>query len=119
MSALGQKQTFRVAKAMSALPPKADIAEDHSHVRFVPQADEVRRSKTAFDDLPGKGHASAIASGINTREIRVYDNLSWRMFLRCREGRSLRRAGRYGLLPLSIMPFVVWGTGECFHTLEA
>jgi hypothetical protein len=27
MSALGQKQTFAVEKAMSALPPKADIAE--------------------------------------------------------------------------------------------
>jgi hypothetical protein len=26
MSALGQKQTFAVQKAMSALPPKADIA---------------------------------------------------------------------------------------------
>jgi hypothetical protein len=25
MSALGQKQTFRDAKAMSALPPKADV----------------------------------------------------------------------------------------------
>jgi len=30
---------------MSALPPKADIAAHRRHVRFVPIADEVHRSK--------------------------------------------------------------------------
>jgi hypothetical protein len=39
MSALGQKQTCRSDLAMSALHPKADIAEDRRHVRFVPKAD--------------------------------------------------------------------------------
>jgi hypothetical protein len=39
MSALGQKQTSRSEIAMSALPPKADIAERDWDVRFVPQAD--------------------------------------------------------------------------------
>jgi len=39
MSALGQKQTFRSAIAMSALPPKADIVEHGCDVRFVPKAD--------------------------------------------------------------------------------
>jgi hypothetical protein len=39
MSALGQKQTFDDVRRMSALPPKADIAESHWHVRFVPKAD--------------------------------------------------------------------------------
>jgi hypothetical protein len=39
MSALGQKQTFRPPVAMSALPPKADIAEYDWDVRFVPKAD--------------------------------------------------------------------------------
>ena len=29
MSALGQKQTFAVQKVMSALPPKADIQQQH------------------------------------------------------------------------------------------
>jgi len=34
MSALGQKQTFSASLAgMSALPPKADIAECNRHVR--------------------------------------------------------------------------------------
>jgi hypothetical protein len=39
ISALGQKQTFRNVRAMSALPPKADIAECDRHLRFVPEAD--------------------------------------------------------------------------------
>jgi len=36
MSALGHKRTFLELCAMSALPPKADIAERDHHVRFVP-----------------------------------------------------------------------------------
>jgi hypothetical protein len=36
MSALGQKRTSRPQITMSALPPKADIAELEEHVRFVP-----------------------------------------------------------------------------------
>jgi hypothetical protein len=32
---------------MSAIPPKADIAERDHHVRFVPQADQLHRTKMA------------------------------------------------------------------------
>jgi hypothetical protein len=39
MSELGQKQTSRSEIAMSALPPKAAIAEHDQDVRFVPIAD--------------------------------------------------------------------------------
>src|SRR5262249_45996145 len=39
MSALGQKQTSEHVRAMSALPPKADIADGMRNVRFVPKAD--------------------------------------------------------------------------------
>ena len=39
MSALGQKQTSRLVRAMSALPPKADIEPRSRDVRFVPKAD--------------------------------------------------------------------------------
>jgi hypothetical protein len=39
MSALGQKQTSEYVRTMSALPPKADIAEGNRHVRIVPKAD--------------------------------------------------------------------------------
>jgi hypothetical protein len=44
MSALGQKQTLERLRAMSALPPKADIGTHSRDVRFVPKADIVRRS---------------------------------------------------------------------------
>jgi len=37
MSALGQKQTLEHVRAMSALPPKADIATGPPNVRFTPQ----------------------------------------------------------------------------------
>ena len=39
MSALGQKQTFKRLLLMSALPPKADMAQHSCDVRFVPKAD--------------------------------------------------------------------------------
>src|SRR5262245_51777378 len=39
MSALGQKQTFRSAIAMSALPPKADIRGAKRNVHYGPIAD--------------------------------------------------------------------------------
>src|SRR5215467_9621213 len=39
MSALGHKRTSAHLWIMSALPPKADIAERWEHVRFVPISD--------------------------------------------------------------------------------
>jgi hypothetical protein len=39
MSALGQKRTLWKVCAMSALPPKADVAKRRGDVRFVPKAD--------------------------------------------------------------------------------
>ena len=39
MSALGQKRTFGLFIAMSALPPKADMVQRGRDVRFVPKAD--------------------------------------------------------------------------------
>jgi len=45
MSALGQKQTSAHVRAMSALPPKADMNQHSRDVRFVPKADQVHRSK--------------------------------------------------------------------------
>jgi hypothetical protein len=43
MSALGQKQTSERLRAMSALPPKADIGQHRRDVRFVPKADIAER----------------------------------------------------------------------------
>jgi hypothetical protein len=47
MSALGQKRTLRLINPMSALPPKADIAEPKEHVPFVPLS-ELCASKKLF-----------------------------------------------------------------------
>jgi hypothetical protein len=53
MSALGQKQTSRHVRAMSALPPKADIEPRLRDVRFVPKADNsaLRQRLALFDHL--------------------------------------------------------------------
>ena len=39
MSALGHERTFAAHKLMSALPPKADMCDAKTNVRFVPIAD--------------------------------------------------------------------------------
>jgi len=39
MSALGQKQTYALQQAMSALPPKADMCSAFIYVRFGPKAE--------------------------------------------------------------------------------
>src|SRR6476620_1296566 len=49
MSALGQKQTFAVRNAMSALPLKADIRRCKRNVSYGPTAD-IRRSLTIHRD---------------------------------------------------------------------
>src|SRR6516165_3483343 len=48
MSANGQKQTLRVVRPMSALPPKTDIDERDRHVRYVPKADLCTAAKAAY-----------------------------------------------------------------------
>jgi hypothetical protein len=58
MSALGQKRTSRSEITMSALPPKADMAQDGGNVRFVPKADVSDRSKAARYSIT----SSAVAS---------------------------------------------------------
>jgi hypothetical protein len=45
MSALAQKRTFGPRKAMSALPPKANIGGVRMDVRFVPKADIMQCNK--------------------------------------------------------------------------
>jgi len=55
MSALGQKQTFRVVCSMSALPPKADIETQSRDVRFVPKADIGPKLLIDEDYVPAPG----------------------------------------------------------------
>src|SRR5215472_13315419 len=58
MSALGQKQTLRKVRLMSALPPKTDIETQSWNVCFVPKADKVHRSKSVTYSIT----SSAVAS---------------------------------------------------------
>jgi hypothetical protein len=51
MSALGHKRTFAPQWAMSALPPKADMCDATSDVRFGPIADI--GGATLFDHFVG------------------------------------------------------------------
>src|SRR5262249_9563569 len=53
MSALGQKRTLESVRAMSALPPKADIGTQPCDVRFVPKADPL--PKQLGHDGPHRG----------------------------------------------------------------
>jgi hypothetical protein len=39
MSALGQKRTLTTTRAMSALPPKADMVRHDCYFRFAPTSD--------------------------------------------------------------------------------
>ena len=63
MSALGHKQTFRSAIAMSALPPKADIDPVTPNVRFGPIADIGPTSdehSDAWQDNPDLGELARL-----------------------------------------------------------
>jgi len=60
MSALGQKQTFRNVRAMSAIPPKADIRQRNCDVRFGPNADIAKSAFSCF---------------------RIFVGIDWLMFL--------------------------------------
>jgi hypothetical protein len=59
MSALGQKQTSEDVKAMSALPPKADIETQPRNVCFVPKADILCSSKDRRYSMIGADYGEA------------------------------------------------------------
>jgi hypothetical protein len=61
MSQLGHKQTLRDVRAMSALPPKADISWRDSNVRFVPCMDGARGAREK-SDLSAKRSGAAMYS---------------------------------------------------------
>ena len=61
MSALGQKRTFRGVRAMSALPPKADIRCRDRYVRFVPKADILRCGKERRYSMTLSARANSVA----------------------------------------------------------
>src|SRR5215471_8387036 len=55
MSVVGHKRTSQHVRAMSALPPKADIGTQPCNVRFVPKADSCIAAKSlSFDHVVGE-----------------------------------------------------------------
>ena len=56
MSALGQKRTLAGVRIMSALPPKADIADSDRHVRFVPKAESCNATFRVWPSRIGSDH---------------------------------------------------------------
>ena len=69
MSALGQKRTLGHLRAMSALPPKADMDRQGCDVRFVPCVDgsELARDIFTFAELVGAAMCSACLRGSHDR----------------------------------------------------
>ena len=82
MSALGQKQTFAVQNAMSALLPIADMCDAKRDVRFVPIAD------IAVPDLDRDPQRLSLAF-IITRSI------SWTVDLLARAAQSVWKPSQY------------------------
>ena len=68
MSALGQKQTSRRIRAMSALPPKADIGTHPRNVRFAPNGD-ILGDRIAHI-TPSRASASEDVECLNLRPLR-------------------------------------------------
>ena len=73
MSALGQKQTLRHFQSMSALPPKADIAECRCHLQRGGQIAEINKDRVeAYErrlkpaNLTAEGNARFLQTNLST-----------------------------------------------------
>src|SRR5260370_36707255 len=92
MSALGQEQTLRQPRSMSAIPPKADIRTDDRDVRFGPSPDScVAAIVGLFDHLVGRTRSDSgtvSPSALAVLRVTASSNLA---------GRSTGRAD--GLMP--------------------
>ena len=78
MSALGQKRTSGHVRVMSALPPKADIAERNWDVRFVPKADMALIPKTANSAMPIQDMARRPLSRLELSDLRLDPTVRYR-----------------------------------------
>ena len=72
MSALGQKQTSRRARLMSALPPKADINRCIFDVRIVPKADIAAGSSAIGPNGENPGRALLDTGAAQFAALRTY-----------------------------------------------
>src|SRR5215472_5879242 len=97
MSALGQKQTLKLVRAMSALPSEADMVQLNRDVRFVPKADILRCSRDWRYSITSSAVASSVCGNIRPNvlaalRLRVRSN-----FVGCSTGKS------DGFVPCSVL----------------
>src|SRR5215831_16601644 len=72
MSAMGQKQTLPDISAISALPPKADIAERECHVRFVPKADSCTAANSIAISITSSARESSEGGTVRPSALAVF-----------------------------------------------
>jgi hypothetical protein len=88
MSALGQKRTSDCVRAMSALPPKADIETQSRDVRFVPFADQVHRNKVVPYSITSSAVVSSVAGTVTPSMRAVLRLMTSSKRVGCSTGRS-------------------------------
>src|SRR6516162_6665833 len=88
MSALGQKRTLGQVRAMSALPPKADIGTQPRDVRFVPKADIPRCSEDRRHSITWSARASSEGGMVTPSALAVLRLITNSIFVDWITGRS-------------------------------
>ena len=94
----GQKPTLQCVCAMSALPPKADIAERDRHVRFVPKADKVQCSKMYRYSIISSASAERLGGTSMPSALAVLRLMTSSNLVDCTTGKSR------GFSPFRILP---------------
>src|SRR5215469_6452445 len=89
MFALGHKQTLEHVRVMSALPPKADIAERECHVRFVPKADILRCGRDWRYSITSSAATSIDCGTVIPSALAVLRLMTNSSFTACWTGRSV------------------------------
>src|SRR5262250_3194513 len=97
MSALGQKRTFSSGRAMSRLPPKADIVDHDWDVRFVPKADILRCGRDLRYSVTSSAMASSVCGILRPSALAVLRLMTSSNLDGCSTGRS------EGFAPLRIL----------------
>src|SRR6516225_1247807 len=72
MSAWRQKRTLEYVRAMSALPPKADIGTQPWNVRFVPEADIPRCGRNWRYSITSSARASTAGGMVRPSTFAVF-----------------------------------------------
>src|SRR6516165_12161461 len=73
---------------MSALPPKADIAERGCHVRFVPKADILHCGKECRYSIISSAVASSVCGNVRPNVLAVLRFRTRSNFVGCSTGKS-------------------------------